>query len=589
MKSTYSKIYNLLPLAERRKALMLLVLMLVGMLLETLGIGLVIPVITLMMQGDLTSNHLIIGSIISFFGDPSQTELVTAVMLGLLAVYVVKNLFLAFLIWVQTQFAFNLQAKLSQQLFAIYLRQPYTFHLQRNSAQLIRNVTSEISAFTRVITSSLLLFTELMVLIGITTLLLLIEPLGAFIVLIVFSVAAWTFHRMTRGYISRWGIERQHHDGLRIQHLQQGLGGAKDVKLLGRENDFLTQFQIHNIKSTRVWKLITILQNYPRLVFELLAVTGLTVLVISMLSQGKEMQNIVPILGLFAAAAFRLMPSVNRVLSSVQTLRFNLPVINTLNEELKLITSGSNSQQISKPDFFKKEISIKNLKYHYPDTELPALDGVSMNIKKGETVGFIGASGSGKSTLVDVILGLLTPRNGHIEIDGKNIHLALRNWQDQIGYVPQSIYLTDDSLRRNIAFGLAEEQIDDVAVKHAIHAAQLDDFVTSLPDGMETIVGERGIRISGGQRQRIGIARALYHDPNVLVLDEATSALDTATEVGVMQAVMALHGKKTIIIVAHRLSTVEKCDRLYELDQGRVVGEGTPTEIIPSTKISSSN
>jgi len=590
MKTTYSKSYNLLTLSERRGALVLFALMIVGMILETLGIGLIIPVLTLMMQVDLVSKYPAVASILNFMGNPSQKELVAAAMLGLMGIYLVKNLFLAFLVWKQMHFAWEVQANVSQRLFTIYLQQPYMFHLQRNSAQLVRNVTGEVYIFKDVLSSTLMLFAELLVLTGITTLLFLVEPIGALIVIVILAGVAWSFHRVTRERISRWGVERQHHDGLRIQHLQQGLGGAKDVKLLGRESDFLMQFHTHNIKSARVSKLQATIQSFPRLIFELIAVTGLVILVFVMLMQGRDMTSIIPTVGLFAAAAFRLMPSINRVLNSVQTLRYSLPVVNTLYEEINLTAPEPANQQTHNSEVFNNELSLTNITYHYPEgTTLPALDGISIKIRKGESVGFIGSSGSGKSTLIDVILGLLTPSAGHVKVDGHDIQLALRQWQDQIGYISQTIYLTDDTFRRNIAFGLSDEEIDDRAVKLAIQAAQLEDFVSSLPAGIETIVGERGIRISGGQRQRIGIARALYHDPDVLVLDEATSALDTATENYVMQAVMALHGKKTIIIVAHRLSTVEHCDRLYRLDQGRIVEEGAPAEIISSIKSASSN
>lgn len=580
--NTFTKIHALLTPTERRGAWVLLTLMMVGMLLETLGIGLIIPAITLMMQGDLVGRYPAIASILSFWSSPSQTQLIAAAMLGLVGVFLVKNLFLAFLIWKQTHFAFDVQANLSQRLFAIYLRQPYTFHLQRNSSELVRNVTGEVSIFTGVLSSALLLFTELLVLVGIAILLLLVEPLGALIVVIVLGGAAWGFHRMTRERISRWGVERQLHDGLRLQHLQQGLGGAKDVKLLGRESDFLTQFHTHNVKSARVWKLQSTLQNFPRLMFELLAVTGLAILVLSMLSQGRDMISIIPTLGLFAAAAFRLMPSANRVLGAVQALRYSLPVVNTLYEEIKLISPEPVRHQTGDAESFKSELNLVNVAYQYPGAASPALDGISINIRKSESIGLIGSSGSGKSTLVDVILGLLAPSGGQVDVDGHDIQQGLRKWQDQIGYVPQSIYLTDDTLRRNVAFGLPSEQIDDLAVVRAIKAAQLEEFVSALPEGLNTVVGERGVRLSGGQRQRIGIARALYHDPAVLVLDEATSALDGATERGVMEAVTALQGSKTIIVVAHRLSTVENCDRLFRLERGKVVDEGTPEKILSS-------
>jgi len=291
---------------------------------------------------------------------------------------------------------------------------------------------------------------------------------------------------------------------------------------------------------------------------------------------------------LFAAAAFRLIPSVNRILAAMQSLRFSRPVIDTLHEELKLgplnpdglPAKGAGSTRRA----FQSEMRLSGISYSYQGAAGAALDDMSLVIRQGEFVGFIGPSGSGKSTLVDVILGLLTPDAGQVMVDGQNIQQDLRAWQDQIGYVPQTIFLTDDTLRRNVAFGLREIQIDELAVHRAIKDAQLEEFVAGLPDGLETIVGERGIRLSGGQRQRIGIARALYHDPAVLVLDEATSALDTETEKGVMQAVMALQHNKTILVVAHRLSTVAHCDRLYRLEHGSVADEGTPLEVLATNK-----
>jgi ABC-type multidrug transport system fused ATPase/permease subunit len=569
--STASKLWELLTLAERRNAIMLLVLMFIGMVLETLGVGLVIPALGLLTQSGFERNYPALQSTLQAIGNPSRQNLVVGGMLVLVGVYLVKTLFLAFLAWQQTRFAFDVQAQLSQRLFSVYLRQPYTFHLQRNSAQLIRNVINEVSQFTfGGLIPAMLLLTEMMVLLGLCCLLLFVEPLGALIVMSVLGAAAWGFHQLTRRHIARWGEERQYHEGLRLQHLQQGLGGAKDVKLLGRETEFLQNYKIHNVHSARVGQLQTTLQQLPRLWLELLAVSGLAILVISMLAQGRALDSVLPTLGLFAAAAFRLMPSVNRVLGAVQALRYGLPGIDVLHREVMLATPDIDNTRSSLA-VFRTDIELSQISYVYPNVTEPALKNISLTIRRGESVGFVGTSGAGKSTLVDILLGLLTPKTGEVRMDGKNIQVNLRNWQNQIGYVPQSIYLTDDTLRRNVAFGLSDEQIDDVAVQRAIRAAQLEDFVASQPNGLETLVGERGIRLSGGQRQRIGIARALYHDPGVLVLDEATSSLDTATENGVMQAVRALHGSKTILIVAHRLSTVEHCDRLYRLEQGRMV------------------
>ena len=586
--STAQKIWGLLTSAERRKAVVLLGLMLIGMVLETIGIGLAIPALALLTQSDFARNYPALRPTLQSLGNPSQQTLVIGGMLILVGVYLIKALFLAFLAWRQTRFAFGVQVQLSQRLFTIYLRQPYTFHLQRNSAQLIRNVTNEASLLIgNGILPGMMLLTESLVLLGLCSLLLVVEPLGTLIVVSVLGTAGWWFHCLTRRHIARWGQTRQYHEGLRIQHLQQGLGSAKDVKLLGREANFLEQYRLHNAQSARMAQLHSTLQLLPRLWLELLAVSGLTVLVISMLAQGRALETVLPTLGLFAVAAFRLMPSVNRILSALQSLRYALPIIDTLRTELNLVTPETTT--VRDPVVpFHTALKLSQITYTYPGAAEPALKDISLIIPRGESVGFIGASGTGKSTLVDILLGLLTPDTGTVQVDGKDIQANLRNWQDQIGYVPQSIFLTDDTLRRNVAFGLANEQIDDVAVHRAIQAAQLDEFVASLPGGLETLVGERGVRLSGGQRQRIGIARALYHDPAVLVLDEATSALDTATEKGVMQAVTALQGTKTIIIVAHRLSTIEHCNRLYQLGQGRLVTECMTAEMLATNKIASS-
>lgn len=565
------KIWTLLTSMERRNVLTLLGLMFLGMLLETLGVGLVIPALSLLTQSDIASNYPALQPILRTLDNPSQQNLIVGGMLTLVGVYLVKTLFLAFLAWRQMRFAFGVQAQFSQRLFKVYLHQPYTFHLQRNSAQLIRNVINEVSMVTgNAILPGMILLTELLVLFGLCGMLLIVEPRGTLIVVSVLGIAAWAFHHFTHRHIERWGLARQHHEGLRLQHLQQGLGGAKDVKLLGREANFLEQYRQHNVQSAHVGQMQSVLLQLPRLWLELLAVSGLAMLVISMLAQSRALDAVLPMLGLFAAAAFRLMPSASRILNAVQALRYGLPMIDTLYTELNLgIPEVADASYLSAP--FDVAIELRRVTYTYPDAAESALKDTSLVITRGELVGFVGVSGAGKSTLVDILLGLLTPDEGEVRVDGKNIQENLRNWQDQIGYVPQSIYLTDDTLRRNVAFGLPDEHIDDFAVQRAIQAAQLTNFVASLPNGLATIVGERGVRLSGGQRQRIGIARALYHDPAVLLLDEATSSLDTVTEHDVMQAVIALHGSKTIMIVAHRLSTIEHCDQVYQMKQGELI------------------
>ena len=586
MKSTYSKIYSFLSPANRRRSIILLGLIIIGMLFEILGIGLLVPVILLLMDDNLSTSYPVVQPLLELLGNPNHKEQIYIILMALISIFFIKNTFLAFIAWREARFITNLQVELSDRLFSIYLRQPYTFHLQRNSAQLIRNISGDVSRLVGYGFSPVLnIIAEILVLIGIAGLLLIVELLGTIIVFLVLFLAAGTFYLLTRSRVTYWGQKRQYHDGQRIQHLNQVLGGAKDVIMLGRQNEFITQYQIHNTQSAKIEQFLSILNALPRLWLELLAVVGLVSLVFIMLFQGKDSSNIVPAIGLFAAAAFRLMPSVIRILNATQSLRFGLPVVDNLYNEFQLSTSklDSFSPSQNKKNIFKNEICLSGITFNYPDTKTSALSSVSINIQQGQSIGFIGPSGSGKSTILDVILGLLKPEAGIVLVDGVDIQEDLRTWQDQIGYVSQSIYLTDDTLRKNIAFGLPDDQINDELVLKAIQAAQLNEYIFSLPDGIETVVGERGVRISGGQKQRIGIARALYHDPDILVLDEATSALDTATEQEVMKSVMALHGQKTVIIVAHRLSTVAECDMLYRMEHGKIVEEGVPSQIIPTS------
>jgi ATP-binding cassette, subfamily B, bacterial PglK len=580
--NNFGRIHDLLSPAQRRDALVLFVLMMVAVLLETLSIGVVIPVVSLLTQGDLY-NSLIPSWAVDRLGGVTQRNLIVGAMIGLAVAYFAKNLFLVFLAWWQARFTLTIDVELSQRLFTTYLRQPWTFHLQRNSTGLFHNISNEAGLFTAAVTHAISLTTESLVLLGISILLLAVEPTGALIVVIVLGGVAWLFHQATYRQIGRWGELRQHHSALSFQHLMQGLGGAKDVKLLGRETDFLDRFKTHNVQSARVGQWLSVLQQMPRLGIELLMVGGLVTLVLTMVARDRDLATIVPTLGLFAAAAFRLAPSVNRILFALEMLRFEMPVLDALEEELALGAPTPNARTAAAIATLSEAIRLHDVSYAYPAAASRALTGVSMIVSRGESVGIIGSSGAGKTTLVDVILGLLTPDKGSVTVDGRDIQEDMRGWQSQIGYVPQSIYLTDDTICRNVAFGLSDDQIDDQAVQRAIDAAQLRDFVASLPEGVCTFVGERGIRLSGGQRQRIGIARALYHDPSILVLDEATSSLDTEAESDVMEAVNKLHGRKTLVVVAHRLSTVAQCDRLYRLEKGTVIAEGTPEKVLPKS------
>jgi ATP-binding cassette, subfamily B, bacterial PglK len=578
--STISKLWQMMTPAQRRDAVLLLGLMLVGMALETLGVGLVVPALALMTHSDMAARYPVFGHWLSALGNPSRERLVAVGMAVLVAVYAAKAAFLSFLAWRQLRFVYRLQAQISQRLFAGYLRQPYTFHIQRNSAELIRNALGEVHILTQNGVMEVLTFlTETLVVLGLFSLLIYVEPIGALLSAGILAFVGWGFYQLTRNSMLRWGEERQRHEGMRIQHLQQGLGGVKEVKLLGRESEFIAQYRAHSDAFSRIGQRQNTLQQLPRLALELLAVCALAALVIAMVGQHRQLDALLPTVGVFAAAAFRITPSANRIMNAIQITRHALPVVNTLHAEMTSLDAlPPVARGVQMP--FQRELTLDGVRFRYPTADAGALRGVTLSIVAGTTVGFVGTSGAGKSTLVDVVLGLLTPQQGSVRVDGTDIRSNLRGWQDNIGYVPQNIYLTDDTLRRNIAFGVPDEEINDAAVQRALRAAQLDQFVAGLPLGLNTLAGERGVRLSGGQLQRLGIARALYHDPSVLVLDEATSALDTATERGVMEAVRALHGSKTVIIVTHRLTTVQHCDRLYWLEGGRVVESGESSRIL---------
>ena len=587
------KMWFMLSHSDRYAAMVLLFLMLIGMVLEVLGVGLIIPLITVLLQDDLAAQYPIVKPVTDYLGNPSQDKLIVYSMLFLLGVYTIKNLFLAILVWKQKKFAYSVRVYLGHKLFTNYLNQPYTFHLQHNSAQLIRNISGEVNMLINAgLNSTLIIVTEGLVLLGVLSLLISVEPMGAILVITIIGSTGIVFHQLTKSKITRWGKERQYHDGMLIQSLQQGLGGVKDVKIVGCEENFINEYDLQNKNSARIAQWEQVLQTVPRLWVEFTAVLALVMLVLSMYYNSGDSSgdvNIIPTLGLFAAAAFRLLPSLSRIISALHGVRFGLPVIDALEKDLKLSSPVKISHSTNQTNNFHEKIELDHICFAYPSAHKKSLVDISITIKYNESVGFIGTSGAGKSTLVDIILGLLIPDSGKVIVDKKNIGDNIRVWQNQIGYVPQSVYLTDNTLKQNVAFGVEESKIDEDAVWKALKSAQLEEFVLSQPEKLEVIVGERGVKLSGGQRQRIGIARALYRNPEILVLDEATSSLDMETEKGIMETIDALHGNKTIIIIAHRLSTIQRCDRVYKIEEGKVIAGGDANTVLSDTIMESVN
>jgi ATP-binding cassette subfamily C protein len=461
---------------------------------------------------------------------------------------------------------------------------PYAFHFWRNSAELIHNVTGSVEVvFRLVMMSAVNIVSELLVVSGIIAVLMTAAPLVTLLSVIVLSGVLVAFLALTRRASAYWGAQEQELKRAILQNLQQSLGGLKEIKVMGRERFFYDVFSAQQGVLARVRSLSSTLAVMPHLLIETVFVGGVLLVIWLVTAQGGTGPDLVPLLGLYAYAGFRVIPSANRIVMNLNFMRNGMAATDRVYHDF--MTFGplsSTPYRVSEGDglTLTDRLVLDRVSYTYDGAHTPVLHEVTLTVRRGESVGIVGPTGAGKSTLIDLVLGLLQPSSGCITVDGRDIGQALRAWQRQIGYVPQSIFLTDDSVRRNIAFGLTDADIDEQKIQAAVHMAQLEDFIASLPRGLDTVVGERGVRLSGGQRQRVAIARALYHEPEVLVFDEATSALDNQTEREVIRAIEALRGEKTLLIIAHRLSTVRACDRLVFLRDGCVAGVGSFDELM---------
>ncbi len=586
------KLLDLFTIRERWQIAGLFILILIGAGFETLGVGLVLPFISLLENPQRVEQAGLLRWVYQAVGEPELRQFLIGCGLGFIGIYLLKNAYLTGITYLQFRFIYDKQIKLCSRLFRAYLYSPYTFHLQRNTAQLIRNLKSETGQFFGgVLNPGLLALTEVTILACIALFLLVVEPVTSMAAAGGIGLATMIFYRVVRLKLSDLGKARQYHQGQVIQTINQGLGGVKEAKVLGREQLFIDEYQSHNISSTRAFQFSQVVSQLPRFFIESIAIVGLMLIVVSVLAEGRNLNAVLPTLSLFAAAAFRLMPSINRILNAVTRMRFSSHSVYVLYHdlmELKAIEETSKKVNWSRRDLIKQgletAIELRNVVYQYPGASDASLRGVSLTIPKGTSVGFVGSSGAGKTTIVDVILGLLPPTQGQVLVDDRDIYQDLSAWQRLIGYIPQSIYLCDDTLRNNIAFGIPEDEINQDWIESAVESAQLTELVKSLPQGLDTLVGERGVRLSGGQRQRVGIARALYHNPEVLVMDEATAALDNQSEAGVMQSVEKISGENTLIMIAHRLSTVKNCDCLYFMNQGKIVAVGTYSKLLEISK-----
>lgn len=508
--------------------------------------------------------------------------------LALVGIFVIKSAYMIAFNYFEARFIFSRRYIISKRLMSSYMQAPYTFHLKRNTSELLRNVTTEINVLINVITSILKMSREGIITASILLFLFFMEPLITLFVIGLAGFGSASFIILNRRKMKEYGEEEQHRRTAMIKAVTQGLGGIKDARVLNREKEFIEIFSREAFLSSRLVAYIKFIQQIPKPVIETTAVVGMLSISVLLVWQGRPMSSIIPILTLFAMAIVRLMPSIQQLSSIYTNIRYNAVAVDPFYHDLKALEHDQanflKDRENEKKIDFKKNISIRNVSYSYPESEELALSDISLSIERGTAVAFVGESGAGKSTLVDVLLGLLKPSRGIIEIDGNDVHENISSWQRTIGYIPQSIYLSDDTLRRNIAFGLPDHEIDDQKIDEAIKLAQLTKVLHTMPNGLDTILGERGTRLSGGQRQRVGIARALYHNPDILVMDEATSALDNITEKQITEAIEALRGERTIIMIAHRLTTVQNCDLLYLMKDGEIIEKGTYSDLISKNK-----
>ncbi len=578
MLQTIKKILYLLPAGDRFKIFIIFLMMLLGAFLEIIGIGIIPVFVSIVASPDTILKIEWLKPVWDIFNIESGGDLLVYGAICLIAVFFAKNAYIVFYQYTQSRFIWGRFAVIGGELFKRYMYAPYEFHLMRNSSELLRNVTREAQYVAQnVLLSFLKLAMDVILIAGICAMLLLIEPVITLIVIVLLGGGAALFLRLIRKKLSKYGLTAQQDRGHMITSVNEGLGGIKDARVLNREQWFFKRFFYHirRYSKSQVFRQVSSSANKP--VIETIAVSGMLLIMLILYWQGRGLDSVIPLMALFGVATLRLMPAIREMTAQVANLRYYIYSVDPIYDDTIKLSSEKvvNREKNTEILKFEKEIRFEGVKYSYPGSDIQAVNEISLAIPRDYSVGIVGTSGAGKTTLVDLLLGLLIPQNGIITVDDTDIHTNISGWQRNIGYIPQFIFLADDTIRRNISFGLSDEEVEDNKLRNAIEAAQLSELVNSLPRGVETIIGERGTRLSGGQRQRIGIARALYHKPQLLIMDEATSALDSVTEKYVVEAIERLKGERTIIMIAHRLTTVEKCDMLYLMHHGSIVDSGS--------------
>lgn len=569
------KISYVLDKRQKRNLCILLVIILVGAFVELLGVSAILPIINVALEPETIDTTWYLSLIRDIMGFTDARQMLVFLAGVLIVIYVVKNVYITMMYSLQYRFIFNNQKRLAVKMMDCYMRQNYLFHVSKNVAELQRNVTNDVNGFFTVVLNALQFLAEFSVCAFLSIFLLqedVITTLAVAGLILIFGVL-FTF--VFKKVLVQKGEKNRELNVQTTKWILQSFSGIKEIKVANSEEFFIHNYDKNYSQFAVLQRQQSMLKFIPRPIMESVCICGLLLAVIIKLQfAGADVKSFIPTLSVFAIAAFRMLPSFNRITGNLGSMMFDKPAIDSVYHDLLEIEELMKQRQVEEKNSEKivlgENLSMVKVSFHYPESEKWILKDADLVIRKNSSVALIGASGAGKTTAVDLILGLLDPQSGKITVDGTDIKTHIESWHQSIGYIPQTIYLMDDTIRANIAFGVPEKEIDEKLLEQAVKEAQLDQFVHSLPEGLDTVIGDRGVRLSGGQRQRIGIARALYRDPQVLILDEATSALDNETEKEVMQAIDDLHGQRTMIVIAHRLTTIKNCDAIYEVADGTI-------------------
>ena len=575
-KDLLSKIFDILNRKQRYLTFLVFFLTLIGALLEVIGVSAVLPLIQAMIYPDQLRENALVKKLIAIFYMGGNTQLLLLISFGVVGVYLIKNGYLIFLSYVRIKYSTAIQRELGIRIMNIYMKQGYPFFIKSNTNDLYRGITGDVAGIYNILNFGFRLIAESITVVCICLYMFITDWIMAIFVAAFALISVLIIMLFGKKKMRKLGEDYRKYDMLTRKWSAQAFQGIKEVLVLNRQEFFINRYRESTTKQQSAMVKQTVAAESPTYILEFACVVGLIFAVAFRTIMGVDNTSFVLNIAAFAVSAFRIMPSLGRIANAVNNILFNIPALNKTYETTKMKNALENRGEIlddkNQKDFsFKKEISLKDICWRYEGGQEDTIHHLNLTIKKGDAIAFIGESGTGKSTIADIILGLFRPQQGEICVDGIDIKKMPERWNKMIGYVPQSVYLLDDTIRNNIAFGIEEDKIDEGKIWDVLEQAQMKSYVEKLPEGLDTMLGERGIRFSGGQRQRIAIARALYFDPDILILDEATSALDNKTEEAVMEAVDMLQGWKTLIIIAHRLSTIKKCNHVYEILDGQAV------------------